>query len=187
MRAIVKVGAAAAIVALAAWPVPVGAQANPTVRITTPRDGATVRGPQVEVKVTVQNFRLVAGGTEVKSGEGHVHILIDKQVPRAGEVVPQADGYVHLGAAPFDTRTIDLAPGEHTLTAVLGDSTHKVLDPPATHSVKVTVEGDAATPPTRPANTGDGSLADQGPGAAAVAALVVGLLALALRLMRRVA
>lgn len=183
MRAMSKTSAVAAVLLLAVWPVSVGAQGNPTVRITSPRDGASVRGPQVEVKVAVQNFRTVPGGTEVKAGEGHVHILIDKPVPKAGEVVPQADGYVHLGAAPFDSRTVELAPGEHTLTAVLGDSTHKVLDPAATHSINVTVQGEAAAkPPTRPANTGDGSLADEGPAAAAAAAFVVGMLALAVRL-----
>ncbi|HVL80916.1 MAG TPA: DUF4399 domain-containing protein [Actinomycetota bacterium] len=184
MRSAVRAMVALGVVVGAAWPLAVGAQGSPSVRITAPRDGATVRGPQVEVRVQVQNFRTVDGGTEVRPGEGHAHILVNQQAPRPGEPVPQGEGYVHLGSAPYDRRTIDLPPGRHTLTAVLGDSAHRVLDPVAAHTVTVTVQDTSPAAPTRPANTGDGSLASEGPPLAVVMVLLLGLGAVAARVVR---
>ncbi len=187
MGKVIRAGLVAlAVIALGAGPAPAGArQEQPSVRITSPRDGATVRGPEVEFRVQLNDFKAVEAGTDVRRGEGHAHLVIDRPAPGPGETVPTADGYVHLGREPFDSRSVPLSPGQHTITAVLGDSTHKVLDRQQTHQVTITVLGEAGQPPTRPADTGDGSLADDGIGLTGAIALLIGAGSLGLVAFRR--
>jgi hypothetical protein len=175
-----------AVVALLAWPVVALGQAAPKVSIVSPAAGSTVTGPKVEVKLSFQNFKTVAAGGAVADGEGHAHLFVDRDPVTAGTAIPTGEAtIVHLGAAPFDTRTIDLAPGSHKITAVLGDSTHKALTPLASASVSFTVAEAGSMTPSKPSNTGDGSLARPAIGAGAVAAVALALLALAGRLVRR--
>lgn len=187
MRNFFKFVAAAAAVVVGLAPVAAMAQAAPKVTITAPKNGADVQGSSVTVTVKVENLKLVDAGTPVKAGEGHVHLIVDKDIPKAGDVVPSSEGYTHLGKAPYDTRALELTPGAHTITAVLADASHKVLDPVASAAVKVNVKGAAQAPPTKPANTGDGSLADEGSpfGLMAFAAMLLAGLALATRVVTR--
>jgi hypothetical protein len=171
---------------LAGVALPVGAQPGQKVSFVSPADGSTVTGPNVEVKLRVDGFTLVDAGSAVKAGEGHAHVFVDRNAVAAGQPIPtdQKD-IVHFGKAPYDTRSIELQPGRHTLRAQLGDSSHVAQNISiATVTFTVAAAGQAS-PPSKPADTGDGSLADQGPGAGLIAAIGLALLALGSRFARR--
>jgi len=98
--------------------------------IIAPLDGAAVKGP---VKVQIQ----YAGSGSWPGG--HVHVLIDVEPPKPGELVPMDEQHLHL--MNFETETvIDLSPGEHRLQLLLGTPDHRVSNPPVlSKSVKITV------------------------------------------------
>jgi hypothetical protein len=172
---------------LAAWPALVGAQGGARVSFASPAEGSTVTGPKVEVKLKIENFKTVAAGSPVAAGEGHAHIFIDREPVAAGTAIPtDQQNIVHLGAAPFDTRTIDLQPGRHTLNAQLADSSHKALTPAVTGKATFTVRAaGAASPPAKAADTGDGSLATPAAGIGGLIAVALAALALGARRLVR--
>lgn len=169
MRRAIRMAAVVGVLLLGAWPLAAAAQGEPSVEITSPSDGDTVTSTDgmVEVEVDVENFELVEAGGEPAEGEGHVHLIVDGDEPEAGDTI--GDDAIHLGAEPFDSREVELEPGEHTVIAVLGNAAHEVLDPVASDEITFTVEeadedeadedADEDERPTAPADTGDGSLA----------------------------
>lgn len=195
MRRAIRTAAVVGVLLLGAWPLAAAAQGEPSVEITSPGDGDTVTPADgmVEVEVEVENFELVEAGTEPAEGEGHVHLIVDGDEPEAGDTL--GDDAIHLGAEPFDSREVELEPGEHTVTAVLADSAHEVLDPVASDEVTFTVEeaeedeedGDEeeGERPTEPADTGDGSLASGGSGLLWIVGTVLGLGAVTVRFFVR--
>jgi uncharacterized protein DUF4399 len=122
-----------------------GAAAAPALKIMSPADGATVKGPKVNVEVAVTNWKLAPAGTTVADGEGHLHFFIDapaSAVP-AGQTIPQTDAnpaYIHAGKEPLTSRELTLSPGKHTITVVMGNATHVALNTPAPQSITVNVE-----------------------------------------------
>jgi hypothetical protein len=99
-----------------------------------------VAGPRVEVALRVQGFKLVPAGSVVKSGEGHAHVLIDRAAPAARAFLSTDDEQiVHLGKPPLQSRSIPLSPGQHTLTAILGDSEHLVVSAQRTQTIHINV------------------------------------------------
>ncbi len=114
------------------------ASREPSMRIVYPEPGARVPEARVPIHVEVRNFRLVRPGAP-RPGEGHLHLFIN--VPASaiadGQIIPldQTDKYIHLGAPPFTTRTLNLPPGVHTITAVMADGIHAKLSVPAPVSV----------------------------------------------------
>lgn len=183
MRKVLRFALLASVISLVSMPV--AASAKATVEITSPKDGATVTGPKVTIKVKTDGIKLVDGGTPVKEGEGHVHLFINRDPSKAGEAIPTTEpDIVHFGKAPYDERTIDLQPGTYKLTALLGDSNHKALSDSPSKAANITVRaGDGA--PTKPANTGDGSLAGGGVGTGALIALGLAAAALVTRRLAR--
>jgi hypothetical protein len=115
---------------------------EPTMRFITPSADTTVQGPNVTVELEVENWELVDAGSQMNDGEGHLHLLINvpaSSIP-TGEVIPSTEQHVHLGKAPYTSRAIELAPGEYTITALMGDSIHRALDTPEPQSITFTVE-----------------------------------------------
>ncbi|MBI2852832.1 MAG: Ig-like domain-containing protein, partial [Chloroflexi bacterium] len=55
--------------------------APPTVKITSPADGATVPAGNVEVTVEVSNFELLPPGGAAAVGKGHLHYYMDVTIP----------------------------------------------------------------------------------------------------------
>ena len=112
--------------------------------IVTPAKGAIMTGPKVLVHVQVTGFPLVAAGTALKAGEGHLHFFID--VParnvKIGALIPldSTARYVHAGKEPFDRRELELAPGKHTITVVAANSAHLRLAEPRPVSVSFVVK-----------------------------------------------
>lgn len=88
--------------------------ADPSVKIGSPKNGATVKGPNVTVKFTF-----------VKGGEAdHVHLLVD------GEFVKPIKGGDTVEAK-------DLKPGMHEITIQASKANHELIDVKDTVKVKV--------------------------------------------------
>jgi hypothetical protein len=121
------------------------APAAPTLKIVSPADGATVKGPQVKVEASVQGFKLVPAGSAVANGEGHLHFFVDvpSSTVAVGQAIPPTESnhaIVHAGKEPLTSRELELSPGTHTITVVVGDSSHVALGTPAPQSITVHVE-----------------------------------------------
>ncbi len=102
-----------------------------------------VQGRQVKIEVQVANWKLVDAGSPVATGEGHLHFFVDQPasaVP-AGQAIPAGTAaYVHAGKAPYTSRELELTPGQHTITVVMGDSSHVALAQPTPQIVTFTVQ-----------------------------------------------
>ena len=103
-----------------------GGAAGPTPRVffTAPADGATVSGP-VHVTLGSENFTVEPAGA-VKAGAGHLHIMVDTDCLKAGEVIPNDATHLHYGKAQLEA-DLDLAPGPHMLCLQAADGAHTAL------------------------------------------------------------
>lgn len=68
---------------------------------------------------------------------GHHHLLIDTNLPPAGEEIPSDRNHLHFGAGETETM-LELPPGRHTLQLLMGDDKHVPHDPPI-YSKKITI------------------------------------------------
>lgn len=106
-------------------------------------DGATVNGPNKDGKVEVA-VKMVAEGITVKpagapvEGTGHHHIIIDGKALDKGVVVPMNETNLHFGKGQTET-SVQLTPGEHTLTLQFADGLHRSYGPDLSATVKVNV------------------------------------------------
>lgn len=100
---------------------------GPHLKVVSPKKGAKVASP-VTMVVAVDEFKLVAAGTPLADGEGHLHFFIDVPASnvKPGALIPldSLARYVHAGKEPFDRRDLTLAPGRHTITVVAANSGH---------------------------------------------------------------
>lgn len=85
------------------------------------KDGQEV-GTSVEVKMGVNGMGIKPAG-EIVKGFGHHHMIIDGQFINAGEVVPANKTHIHYGKGQTEA-TIELTPGEHTLTLQFANGAH---------------------------------------------------------------
>ena len=88
--------------------------ANPSVKIESPKDGATVKGPTVSVK-----FKFVKGGDA-----DHVHLLVDGEFVKPIKSADTAEAK-------------DLKPGMHEITIQASKANHELIDVKDTVKVKV--------------------------------------------------
>jgi hypothetical protein len=100
----------------------------PSVTITSIKSGQTVTGTQIPVTVDVSNFTIECAdiGMPGKSGQGHIHAMID------------GTNMTHLTnfycSRSFDISGIGLRPGNHVLAVTLADDAHTDITKPATVS-----------------------------------------------------
>jgi hypothetical protein len=120
LRAAIVVSVAVSGLALAAC-----STAEPSLRVTSPRDGEQVTSP-VRVEVSLRDFELRIAGS-FSEGKGHLHILVDVGCVETGRTIPSGEGYVHLWRGE-PSGEVELEPGEHTLCVQAGDGTHVALD-----------------------------------------------------------
>ena len=124
--------AASADTAQSHWP------KDAKVFFVAPEDGATVTGP-VKVVMGAKGVEIAPAGTD-KPATGHHHILIDSDLPKAGQAkspLPADEHVRHFGKGQTETE-LTLAPGKHTLQLVVGDGNHVPYDP-ALASQKITI------------------------------------------------
>ena len=110
--------------------------AEASVEIVAPEDGSTVSSP-VTLEVSASGVE-IAPAADAVEGAAHYHAFVDVEPVAEGEVVPTEEGVIfHFGS---DTQELELEPGEHTVTVVLGDNSHTRLADVAEASVTFTVE-----------------------------------------------
>jgi hypothetical protein len=111
---------------------------RPTVSITSPSAGDTIRGSVVDVTLAVSGIEL-APVAEQRPGTAHHHLFLDLDATSAGPIPFGIPGIVHLGQAQTTYRWENVAPGEHRIIAVLADPAHVPLQPPAADTVSFVV------------------------------------------------
>jgi hypothetical protein len=116
----------------AATPSPKDAQ----VYFIWPSDGAVIEGGKFWLRMGLRNMGVCPKGVDLPN-VGHHHLLIDTELPAAGEQIPSDRNHLHFGAGETEAR-IELPPGKHTLQLLLGDKDHMLHDPPV-YSKKITI------------------------------------------------
>jgi hypothetical protein len=96
-----------------------------------PRDGEEI---SVDVPVAfefgVENFEIspVPETVEqVRPGVGHFHLGVDAECAPAGEIIPQADPWIHFGDGS-NTIEMSLEPGEHRFSVQVADDEHRTIE-----------------------------------------------------------
>lgn len=118
-------GAPLAAQSAAASPAPTQVTApKPEIFLRAPQNGAVVP-PTFDVIFGLRNYGVAPAGVKL-ANTGHFHILIDREAPAIGEVIPADLTARHFGAGQIETQ-LTLAPGKHTLLVVLGDADHRVI------------------------------------------------------------
>ncbi len=143
---------AAALVAAAFIAAPLAGAAPSAVAGATPaparaavyfvnlKDGAVVSSP-VKVVFGLSGMGVAPAGVEQEK-TGHHHLLINRAPFGQGPdgdaeydaPLPADENHLHFGGGQTE-KTVELAPGEHTLQLVLGDHNHIPHDPPIVSDV----------------------------------------------------
>lgn len=100
---------------------------GPRIFFVKPEAGSTVTSP-VSFEFGIEGLELAPKLT-YEPGTGHHHIGITDTCVPAGEAIPEADPWVHMGDASF-VIDMQLPPGEHTLTIQLGNGDHIAFEDP---------------------------------------------------------
>ena len=110
----------------------------PRVWFIQPEQGAVVTSP-VAFEFGSENITLEPKG-DVHPGAGHHHIGVNTECLPVGELIPEADPWVHFGDGSAVIE-MQLTPGEHTLALQLGDGEHRTLDEPGLcETITITVK-----------------------------------------------
>lgn len=116
-----------------------GETSQASVQILEPIAGAVVPGPNVPVRLGASGVE-IAPATDQRPGRGHHHLFVDREVTPLSDTIPAGvTGIIHLGRAQTEFTLEGLAPGDHTVIAVLADWAHVPLNPPAMDTVRFTV------------------------------------------------
>lgn len=100
-------------------------------------DGQTVTSP-FTVDMKAANLVVEPAATGITDGHGHFHILIDVPLPEAPDPIPFDEQHRHFGGGDTIT-TLDLPPGEHTLTLQFAKGDHVPYDPQIAQTIRITV------------------------------------------------
>lgn len=103
----------------------------PRVFFVAPSDGDEI---SVDIGVNfefgVENFEVSPVPEEVETprgGMGHYHLGVDTDCLPVGEIVPQADPWIHFGDGS-NTIEMQLEPGRYTFAVQMADDLHATLD-----------------------------------------------------------
>lgn len=110
---------------------------KPYVSFMNIEEGDVVSSP-VEVIMEVEGMEVMPAGKEAPNS-GHHHIIIDGEPVPKDQVVPADDKHIHFGDGATET-TVELPPGEHTLTLQFADYAHRSYGPEMSKTVKIIVE-----------------------------------------------
>ncbi|MFQ5704602.1 MAG: DUF4399 domain-containing protein [Gemmatimonadales bacterium] len=118
-----------------------GGEANirASVEIVEPANEAAVDGPDVRVALAATGVEIAPAADE-REGTAHHHLFVDRSPTALDDTIPAGlTGIIHLGRAQTEFTLKGLAPGEHTVIAVLANWAHVPLSPPAVDTVRFTV------------------------------------------------
>ena len=105
-----------------------------------PNNGQVV-GTRFKVWFGLRNFGVAPAGVR-KDGTGHHHLLVDTDLKRFDEPIPNDKQHLHFGKGQTET-VLELPPGRHTLQLVLADADHVPHDPPImSKKITITVRAD---------------------------------------------
>jgi hypothetical protein len=76
---------------------------------------------------------------EVKEGMGHHHLVINGSHIQEGVVVPTDSVHIHYGLGQIRD-TVELAPGNYTLTLQFADGFHQSYGKPLSSTINVVVK-----------------------------------------------
>ena len=110
-----------------------------SVQIVLPDEGPFEEGSSVMVTLEVSGLTIASAGT-TDPGTGHHHLMIDRDLPVGGLLIPSFPGQVHLGQGQVEYEIEGLDAGEHIVIAVVGDGTHVPLDPWVVDTVRFVIE-----------------------------------------------
>ena len=110
-----------------------------SVQIVLPDEGPFEEGSSVMVTLEVSGLTIASAGT-TDPGTGHHHLMIDRDLPVGGLLIPSFPGQVHLGQGQVEYEIEGLDAGEHRVIAVVGDGTHIPLDPWVVDTVRFVIE-----------------------------------------------
>ncbi len=96
-----------------------------------------VEGDTAVLTMKVGGITIVAPDGDTSGKSGHFHVFIDREPLKEGETIPKEEGIVHSADNPI--RVTGLSPGEHELTVVLGDGTHKRIHGEIEATTEVTI------------------------------------------------
>ena len=100
-------------------------------------DGDTVSSP-LKVEMGVRGMEVEAAG-KVNDKKGHHHLIIDKGFIASGEVIPADEQHLHYGKGQVEA-TVELSPGEHTLTLQFANGMHLSYGEKFSKTIKITVK-----------------------------------------------
>ena len=112
---------------------------SPSVQIVLPAEGPFEEGSSVMVTLEVSGLTIAIAGT-TDPGTGHHHLMVDRDLPVGGLLIPSFPGQVHLGQGQVEYEIEGLDAGEHRVIAVVGDGTHVPLDPWVVDTVTFVIE-----------------------------------------------
>jgi hypothetical protein len=96
--------------------------------IVTPKNGSTVTGPTVDLRISLKDARIVKRtSTDLTPDEGHVHVLLD------GKLISMTYG--------LEQQVPDLAPGPHRIEVEFVAMDHAPFDPRVTAVTSFQVKG----------------------------------------------
>ena len=110
-----------------------------TVKVTSPKNGATVSGP---VKLTLEATGVeIVPATVQRPGTGHHHLFVDHDLTWINDTIPRGSpGILHLGRGQTEFVLDSLKPGPHRVIAVIADWRHIPLNPLVADTVTFTVK-----------------------------------------------
>ena len=139
-RSVVMVGRVLATCVLLAAAACTEAAGPARVDIVEPVYEAVVNGPDVRIVLSAAGVE-IAPASEERSGTAHHHLFIDRSLTPPSDTIPAGvTGIIHLGRGQTEFVFQGLAPGTHSVIAVLADWGHVPLDPLATDTVRFTVQ-----------------------------------------------
>ncbi len=100
---------------------------------------STIEGNVVSMEATVEGIEIVKADGDTSGDSGHFHAFIDRQPVDVGEAIPKEPGIVHTADNPI--KLYGLSVGEHSVTVVVGDGTHKRIGEDLEEQVTFEIEG----------------------------------------------
>jgi hypothetical protein len=97
------------------------------VEILSPKNGDIVTSP-VKVVFGLEGMTLAPAGDPTPNS-GHHHLLVDVAAPDLALTIPKDAQHLHFGQGQSEAE-VTLAPGQHTLQLLLGDTNHVPHNPP---------------------------------------------------------
>lgn len=108
-----------------------------SVYFVQPEDGAVLSSPVI-VEFGVEGMEVEPAG-ELALDKGHHHIIINGDFIEKGVVVPNDETHIHYGQGQLSD-TLDLEPGNYTLTMQFADGLHNSYGEQLSATVSITVE-----------------------------------------------